>query len=293
MIVTSFLGRDLDAVGELLTLAEVLAIPVVNTCPSVVNIPFSHPSHSGTTYMFKSTHLPAVHEADVILAIECENPWIPVCEEPSNLGRGLQVFLLDSGDPLKLNVGYWNVPATGIFRADARIALQQIIEAIKPFSSGLSANIEARRLVLRSNHERLVAETEAAETLLPSITVNEKPTPSFTVPNLIRALRLAVEKATPSKGSNVLFLNESISNYPSVWTHLRPEFPGQVLTSGGSSLGWGLGAAVGAILAEKGKAKPRELTVLIVGDGSFMFGVPSSAYWMARRYETVRTGFLS
>lgn len=61
-----------------------------------------------------------------------------------------------------------------------------------------------------------------------------------------------------------------------------------LLTSGGSSLGWGLGAAIGAILA--GQAHPnyaRDLVTLIVGDGSFIFSVPSASFWMARRYETV------
>ena len=31
-----------------------------------------------------------------------------------------------------------------------------------------------------------------------------------------------------------------------------------------------------------------ELIVLLVGDGSYVFGVPSAAYWMARRYDTVK-----
>lgn len=31
-----------------------------------------------------------------------------------------------------------------------------------------------------------------------------------------------------------------------------------------------------------------KLVVAIVGDGSFLFGVPSSSFWIARRYETVR-----
>ena len=33
--------------------------------------------------------------------------------------------------------------------------------------------------------------------------------------------------------------------------------------------------------------KKHELVVVIVGDGSYLFGVPSSAYWMARKYDTV------
>lgn len=49
----------------------------------------------------------------------------------------------------------------------------------------------------------------------------------------------------------------------------------------------GLGAAIGAYFG--GQASPTvasDLIVLVVGDGSFLFGVPSSAYWMARRYNT-------
>jgi acetolactate synthase-1/2/3 large subunit len=45
-------------------------------------------------------------------------------------------------------------------------------------------------------------------------------------------------------------------------------------------LGWGLGAALGAKLAA-----PDKTVVTCVGDGSYMFGVPSAAHWTARRYE--------
>jgi hypothetical protein len=44
-------------------------------------------------------------------------------------------------------------------------------------------------------------------------------------------------------------------------------------------LGWAGGAAVGAKLAAPGR-----VVVALVGDGSFLFGIPSSAQWVARRY---------
>jgi len=62
--------------------------------------------------------------------------------------------------------------------------------------------------------------------------------------------------------------------------------PGSLISSGGSSLGWALGAAVGAYIGGEVDKKGYELLVVIVGDGSYMFGVPSSAYWMARKYQT-------
>jgi acetolactate synthase I/II/III large subunit len=53
-----------------------------------------------------------------------------------------------------------------------------------------------------------------------------------------------------------------------------------MLTSGGGSLGWNGGAAIGAKLAH-----PDKTIVALSGDGSYMFSVPSSVHWMARRYD--------
>jgi acetolactate synthase-1/2/3 large subunit len=62
--------------------------------------------------------------------------------------------------------------------------------------------------------------------------------------------------------------------------HLRACDPGSLLGSGGGSLGWAGGAAVGAKLAA-----PDRTVVSLVGDGSYLFGVPSSAQWLARRCQ--------
>ena len=64
-------------------------------------------------------------------------------------------------------------------------------------------------------------------------------------------------------------LTEAITNYPVVCEHLLPSRPGSLLASGGSSLGWSGGAAVGAKLAA-----PDRTMVSLVGDGSYLFGVP-------------------
>src|SRR5262249_5758475 len=67
--------------------------------------------------------------------------------------------------------------------------------------------------------------------------------------------------------------------YQVVSEHLRSSRPGSLLGSGGSSLDWAGGAAVGAKLAA-----PDATVVSLVGDGSYLFGVPASAQRMARRY---------
>ncbi|KAJ3512444.1 hypothetical protein NMY22_g15329 [Coprinellus aureogranulatus] len=140
---------------------------------------------------------------------------------------------------------------------------------------------------------------------------------TYTVPNIVRTLREAIQRLAPSQGQRTLILNETVTNFQIVWEHMRPEVPGNMLSSGGSSIGWSLAAAVGAslggtLLAGDSNSQPSsdvrsttadtngsgaregsvqrankfDLVVAIVGDGGFLFGIPSSVYWMARRYNT-------
>ena len=57
--------------------------------------------------------------------------------------------------------------------------------------------------------------------------------------------------------------------------------PGSMLTSGGGSLGWNGGAAIGVKLA-----RPDHTVISLTGDGSYLFSMPSVVHWMARRYDT-------
>jgi len=75
-------------------------------------------------------------------------------------------------------------------------------------------------------------------------------------------------------------MNETISNGPSVSAHIPRVKPGTLFGSGGSSLGWAPGAALGAKLA-----CPDKDVIALVGDGTYIFSVPSAVYWMARKYK--------
>ena len=61
----------------------------------------------------------------------------------------------------------------------------------------------------------------------------------------------------------------------------RANAPGTMFASGGGSLGWSGGAAIGMKLAA-----PEKTFVVMSGDGSYMFSQPSTVHWMARRYRT-------
>ena len=82
-------------------------------------------------------------------------------------------------------------------------------------------------------------------------------------------------------GEDAIVLNEGITNYDVIFDQMAREKPGTIFASGGSSLGWHGGAAIGAKLAA-----PERMVVSLTGDGSYLFSVPSTVHWMARRYRT-------
>jgi thiamine pyrophosphate-dependent acetolactate synthase large subunit-like protein len=186
-----------------------------------------------------------------------------------------------------------------VCNADSELALSQIVEAIRRIDEQGSVvgetvlgsqALKTRGQALAAEHQEMVRTLDNEEHMYPVDAASSTSVASITVPNVLGVLRGAITELTPSKGMETLILNEGISNYPKVWSHMRPEVPGHMFSSGGSSLGWALGAAVGAHIggeiagAEQGGY---DLIVTIVGDGSFLFGVPSSVFWMARRYNTV------
>ncbi len=79
---------------------------------------------------------------------------------------------------------------------------------------------------------------------------------------------------------DTIVLDDSLSNSAFVNAYHRREKPGTYFESGGSSGGWGSGAALGAKLANPGSD-----VILATGDGYFMFGTPMPALWCASHYK--------
>ena len=80
--------------------------------------------------------------------------------------------------------------------------------------------------------------------------------------------------------------SQAITQYGPCFDHFRSDIPGQVFASGAGSLGWGLGASVGVRQAlNDTRPKSDEIVACVIGDGCYMFGMPSSAFWVARRYD--------
>ena len=140
-----------------------------------------------------------------------------------------------------------------------------------PGSFGIMSLLDAGVVEVRS---AVAADTSRARRA--ALDALEQPDPGVITP---RYLTACVRELLA--GTDALVLTEAITNYQVVAEHLRASRPGSLIGSGGGSLGWAGGGAVGAKLA-----CPERTVVCLIGDGSFLFGVPSSAQWVARRYGT-------
>jgi acetolactate synthase I/II/III large subunit len=261
LIVTSYLGRNPDAVPVLVELAEILAIGVLESAAACVNFPGEHPLHRG--YQFTTTEQdPALAQADVILVVDSDVPWIPATSRPS---PDAAIYVIDA-DPLKPTIPMWQIAARRFAAADSKVALKQIARLVRDENLAEAHVVETRRADIAAAGRARRAELDALE----------QPEAGVITPRYLTACVRDLLAGTDS-----LVLTETITSYQVVAEHLRPSVPGSYLGSGGGSLGWAGGGAVGAKLASSSE-RP---VVSLVGDGSYLFGVPSSAQWVARRYH--------
>lgn len=275
LLIAAHSGRNPKTVPLLSELSELLNIALYATNPSSVCTPFAHPNFLGTTFSGKN---PFLAQADVIIVLDTDVPWVDTSDVPRKDAR---IFVIDP-DPLKHTMGWSHVDAELICRADSEAALTQLLEATRRLPEGVLADLRRtdNRQNLRLAHDQFVESLRVVEGSLVDGGV-------ATVPNILGILRQAVQTNTPSKGERTLWLNEAITNYGLVFDHVGLDRPGSMLCSGGTSLGWALGAAVGAQLGSVAEDRNHDLVVVVVGDGTFLFSVPSSAYWIARRCDTV------
>ena len=254
LIITSYLGRKEKSVAELVALSDRLAIPVIEVGQNYMNFPYDHPMHLG----FESHTM--IKDRDVILVIDCDMPWIPAAAQP---GDGCRVFYLDI-DPLKETIPLWYIPSERFMKADSYTALRQLNSRLASLDlSDCREVTETRRAAVTKLHTDMRAAWRAKEAM--GVTMTSE--------YLTACLREVFDEDT-------VILNESISDRPVTNRHLPRNKPGTLFTSGGSSLGWHGGAAVGMKLAH-----PEKEIVALTGDGTYIFSCPTAVFWMARKYS--------
>lgn len=259
LIVTSYLGRNPAAVAPLTRLARRLGAGVLESVPSAMNFPHDDPLYQGNQWN-EAERNPALAEADCVLVVESDVPWIPRHNRPAAEAR---VFHIDT-DPLKEQIALWYIGAERRFRADAATALAQLDAALA--ARAIDPARRAERLAhYAARHEgrarALAARAAAGHTPL-------------TGDYLTARLKTQLDTKT-------IIVNEGISHFPAIFDQIAPTTPGSMLGSGGGALGWNGGAAIGVKLA-----RPDHTVIALTGDGSYMFSIPATVHWMARQYRT-------
>ena len=258
LVVTSFAGRNTKAVGELVALCDRLGFGVLESAPNYVNFPHDNWLYQGNQWN-EARQNEALRHADLVLVVDSDVPWIPAVSAPR---ADAKIFHIDV-DPLKQQMPLWYIPAIRQYGADAETALRQINAALGQME------IDEEKVTQRHAQWRELHDLRRAE-----LSHRERRGEGLTPEALTAAIRQRLD-------SCCVVINEGVSNYSTIFDHLAPTQPGTMFTSGGGSLGWNGGAAIGAKLAN-----PDKTVVALTGDGSYMFSLPSTVHWMARRYAT-------
>ena len=255
VVLTSTSGRTRQGFETLVKLATLLALPVVERRERT-NFPTSHPLHQGFLPG------PFVETADVILVVDSDVPYIPTQVTPRSDATIVQIDV----DPIKERIPLWSFPLTSAIRADSARALELVAGyAAELLTDGDKARIETRRAELTARHnERRAARKASAQAM------------QTTLPLTAEWLGYCIGQLQ-REAPECVFVDESLTSHGAVWNHVDTDEPGTMFGSGGSSLGWGLGAALGIKLA-----RPDRPVVLVVGDGSFIFGEPLAAIWASQ-----------
>jgi acetolactate synthase-1/2/3 large subunit len=258
LIVTSYLGRNPTSVTELVRFCGRLGVGALESVPAYVNFPHNDPLYQGSHWNHPFQNR-ALKEADFILVVDSDVPWIPTVSKPSEKAK---IAIIDV-DPLKESTPLWSIRARQCYRADAATAFAQLNARLDRIDIDEAAAERRRR------HYAERSEARAAELARLEAPKGDVITPEY----LTACVRRAV-------GPEAIVLNEGITNYPAISDHMARERPGTMFASGGGSLGWTGGAAIGMKLAA-----PDKTIVALTGDGSYMFSQPSTVHWMARRYR--------
>ncbi|KAM7203348.1 Thiamine pyrophosphate enzyme, N-terminal TPP binding domain containing protein [Rhypophila sp. PSN 637] len=272
LVITGYAGRNHEVPGKLVELADKLpGLRVLDTGGSEMCFPADHPAWLGLRFGNEKV----IEEADVIVVLDCDVPWIQTQCKPR---EDAKVFHIDV-DPLKDMMPLFYVAAQKRYRADSLAAVEDILgvlegdQEVKSLLEGQKKNRSSMKESLKNSYQERLDVIEA----------RSKPFDDgrFGTSHLCKRLRELCPEDT-------IWAIEAVTNTLFVHDSIRPTIPGSWINCGGGGLGWSGGGALGIKLATEHEAKLKggkgKFVVQVVGDGTFLFSVPGSVYWIAKRY---------
>ena len=251
LIITDSAGHEPEGFANLVRLAELFAIPVVESAAVYSNFPKGHPLHLG----FEPR--PYLKDADLVILAGCRSPWYP-----PNAGPEKAKVIAMGETPIKKEMVYQNLLADGYVEGDLTVALGLLAAELEPLAGPQREGIEGRRKRVGEEHRKLAegwrrAEDEARE--------KQPIDPAW--------LCAALSEVMPD---NAVYVEEVTSHRGAVSRHVKWEDAHSYFHPNGG-LGQGLGLALGVKLA-----KPDQPVIALMGDGGLLYNPVVQSFGAAR-----------
>lgn len=203
--------------------------------------------------------------------IDCDVPWINTQCKPREDAKILHLDL----DPLKQQMPLYYIDALLRLRVSSELALLQIVKNLEVKLESLS---QAR---ITEFDSRWSALQSANKTNIETIAHKAEARPDGLISSAF--LFAKTREVCPS---DTIWVVEAVTETANVADQLQATIPGSSYSSGAGGLGWSGGAALGIKLATDAQnGGAGKFVCQIVGDGCFMFSVPSSVFWIGSRYK--------
>jgi acetolactate synthase-1/2/3 large subunit len=245
-------GRLAANAAALQSFVERFALPLVEYRAMTNSLPSDHPCLVGYD------PLPHLKEADAVISIESDVPWIPVRQgNPPDEAKHIHIGV----DPLFARVPIRSYPCDQAVTGPPHSVLPLLAEALQARIA--PGAIEARRAQLAAQQKK-TAQDGAAH-----IAKHETATPIHPI--------WATHCIARARPDDAILVNE----YPLISRYAPFPMPRTYYgTPSGGGLGWGLGAAIGMKIAE-----PERLVIATLGDGAYMFGNPTAGHQLLRALD--------
>jgi acetolactate synthase-1/2/3 large subunit len=254
IILTEEIGKDVSAVGRLVSLAETLGAPVFDAWqPGYANFPRAHPLYGGVGPDMKSL----LEEADLLFCVETVVPAHP----PAMLSAsGARIAVLGE-DPLHVHLPYWGFHTDLVVASAVEPSLAFLCERVaRAIAKGSRAQAVARWAKRNGElREKLRAQGRAA------------------------GARNAIESAWIGHELNAVLpegaivVDETITHRHDVLRQLDRLSPGGFISASYGGLGMGLGTGLGAKVA-----RPDRIVVVTIGDGAFHYNPVVASFGAAQ-----------
>lgn len=246
LIIAGKVGARPGCVEALGAIAEKFALPVVQVdSPSLLS---DHPMNLG----FKVD--PFLGEADLVVVVEAAVPWLPRNTRPNESAK----FIHLSPDPQ-----FARYPARG-FEMDIAVAGEPV-RSLKLIEEALASYLDPNADAIKSRTAEITRIHRAQRVERNKVLENAAGQTPIAPPWVAACLNKV-------KADDTIILSELGINV----AHVDHKVPLSHISGGqAGGLGYGLGMSLGTKLAA-----PERDVVLLVGDGSYIFGNPTPAHFV-------------